>query len=52
MKTRLKEGRAELFLNGLLPIEAASEFGFCIDEIETEILLVSWASEFSHSLVP
>jgi hypothetical protein len=38
------------FLNCLLPTEVASAIGFRIDEIETEILHASWASEFSHSL--
>jgi hypothetical protein len=38
------------FLNCLLPAEVASAIGFCIDEIETEILHASWALEFSRSL--
>jgi hypothetical protein len=40
----------DCFLNCLLPTEAAGAFGFCIDQIETEILHASWASEFSHGL--
>ena len=50
VKTRLRQGRADCFLNCLLPREVASAIGFHSDEIETEILLASSTPEFSHSL--
>jgi hypothetical protein len=40
------------FLNFLLPKEVAHTIDSHIDKIEIEILHVSWASEFSHSLDP
>jgi len=52
VKTRLNEGRAELFSQLPSSDRSCQCIGCCIDEIETEILHASWASEFSHSLDP
>jgi len=51
VKTRLSQGRAELFSHCFLPREVAGAIGFDQDEIETEILRASSTSEFSHSRI-
>ena len=52
VKTRLGEGRAELFSQLPSSERVTSTIDSYIDEIEMEVLHASWASEFSHSLDP
>jgi hypothetical protein len=50
VKTRLSEGRVELFSQLPLLTKVADAIGFHTDELETKILRASSTPEFSHSL--
>jgi hypothetical protein len=52
VKTRLREGCAELFSQLPYSERSCQHNPFHIDEIEMEVLHASWTSDFSHSLDP